>query len=1037
MTVKLSELRVAADFDASGYTAGMREKVLADKAGTVSAQTAGAAFTVLDGKVSASGDNVTRLARRFEEGFRATETFERGLRTIGSALDRGQIDVQRATVLLDGMHQKLGLVASESQLAAAGNRELAQAAAILNARLAQTEAIADQTAGAMGRLNSTAMLQRQMMFQLVDIGQALPLLLQGNIYGLQNVGFQFAQIGQTYYGQGGMGAALRDAGDLLGRFALKLAPVAGAAIVAETALASLTHEINRGSRVQVSQIDVVIAAWQLLSEKIGEAIAPIVWWFAGLWDQISPHIADLILGVVGAFDLGFRNVRTIWERMPSALGEFAIQTANNVIDSIESMLNGGIDLLNGFTAQVNGLNIPGLNIGLVGAVDFGAIANPFAGGQDQLALQLAMNRMIVEQTDYLGVLGDRAREVALARRELTDEEKKAIAAYAGIIRGARERIAAAELEARTIWLTAEAAARLTYEQDMLNKALQAGLNLTPQQRAEIAGLAAEQAAAEERTRQLTKAFEDQQAAVKVIGDAFADLFDAGKAEKFFDTVLNGFAGIGRQNLTSLFNLTNPGGLGAIGGAANDNNPAGALAAAVQAGARAGTAEGAASGLQGFLQRNGGAVSAGLGGLGMGYQSQSPLSGTLGGALSGFAAGGPIGALIGGIGGLIGGILGMNKALEEARQKVDENRMAIEQFIAAANGTEVSGYAKTLADLQGQAADLIRLAEAARDYDLAARLRMASEAARGTLAREYRADLTASLNELQGNGYLNKVTEAQDLYNQRLRDAAALGISAAGAGEEFNLRILDIARNSGLSENQLRMLALRFPSLNSAISGIIEQARLAERLGTAQERLADAQAELRRSYDETRGTLEGNISRLGQFRDGLAQLQTALPFDTALSPLSPTERLAEAQRLFETNSQASLSGDPTAQGRLQEVARQYLNEARQFYGSGSGYAAIYATVQGALDQAIASAGGQIAGAESQLEALNQQTSALIEISVNTKTMAEATADLRAAIDELKALQAEATVATVNASGDVSANIKLLADITSTLANARAA
>lgn len=64
-----------------------------------------------------------------------------------------------------------------------------------------------------------------------------------------------------------------------------------------------------------------------------------------------------------------------------------------------------------------------------------------------------------------------------------------------------------EIERQAIGMTAEAAARLRYEQSMLNEAQARGIVLTQQQREEIGRLASDMAGAEEKTRQAKESFE--------------------------------------------------------------------------------------------------------------------------------------------------------------------------------------------------------------------------------------------------------------------------------------------------------------------------------------------------------------------------------------------------------------------------------------------------------------------------------------------------------------------------------------------------
>lgn len=85
--------------------------------------------------------------------------------------------------------------------------------------------------------------------------------------------------------------------------------------------------------------------------------------------------------------------------------------------------------------------------------------------------------------------------------------EKAAAAYKELIAGGKQFIAAQRLEADALGMTTEAANRLRYEQDLLNKAANDNIALTAGQRAEISSLAEAMAAAGEHTRRWTEAFD--------------------------------------------------------------------------------------------------------------------------------------------------------------------------------------------------------------------------------------------------------------------------------------------------------------------------------------------------------------------------------------------------------------------------------------------------------------------------------------------------------------------------------------------------
>src|SRR5690606_29321761 len=79
--------------------------------------------------------------------------------------------------------------------------------------------------------------------------------------------------------------------------------------------------------------------------------------------------------------------------------------------------------------------------------------------------------------------------------------------YDKLVRSANQFIAEQQLEQQTLGMTDEAANRLRYEQDLLNKAANDNIQLTPQQAQELKGLAAAMAEAEAETKRLKDAFE--------------------------------------------------------------------------------------------------------------------------------------------------------------------------------------------------------------------------------------------------------------------------------------------------------------------------------------------------------------------------------------------------------------------------------------------------------------------------------------------------------------------------------------------------
>jgi hypothetical protein len=233
---------------------------------------------------------------------------------------------------------------------------------------------------------------------------------------------------------------------------------------------------------------------------------------------------DGINWIIGTFVGGFEGIKAVWGELPAAIGDIAISTANSVIGGIESMLNTATTKINEWIRGINDkLSIlpDWARIPELGTVDFGEIPNPNAGkaGDVTSAIGAAMTK--AQEVDYVGAgismiqgaasgAADALRGLAGQLGESSEGSKKAAKeaqrqaeAYSDLTRGASEFIEAEKLKAQSLGMTEEAAARLKYTQDLLNKAANDNIALTDAQRAEIEGLGAAMAAAEEATRRIT------------------------------------------------------------------------------------------------------------------------------------------------------------------------------------------------------------------------------------------------------------------------------------------------------------------------------------------------------------------------------------------------------------------------------------------------------------------------------------------------------------------------------------------------------
>jgi lambda family phage tail tape measure protein len=236
---------------------------------------------------------------------------------------------------------------------------------------------------------------------------------------------------------------------------------------------------------------------------------------------------DGVNSLIATFVGAYRGIKATWSALPAALGDIVYLTANATIKGVETMINAVIKLMNdyiggaynsisGFASKV-GVDIG--KFGGIGEVSFGGVANPYAGQAAGLDKAVADAIKGAQGQDYLGDFGaaiangasaasGKLKELAKSLTDVDEKSKKKgskggktdAERYEDIVRGAERRIASLKAEQAAVGLTEEAAARLRYEQDLLNQAQRAGIELTAAQKTELAGLAGSMASIEAATR---------------------------------------------------------------------------------------------------------------------------------------------------------------------------------------------------------------------------------------------------------------------------------------------------------------------------------------------------------------------------------------------------------------------------------------------------------------------------------------------------------------------------------------------------------
>jgi hypothetical protein len=492
-------------------------------------------------------------------------------------------------------------------------------AAILNAH--QLAAANDVVAASNLRVASTAnrAATRQ---NLIYQGQDIAVQLAG---GQNPALIAMQQLPQILSGPGGANAALKETGNLAMLAVTRFGPLAAVVGAGSVAIAGMRDEIEKSSGVAVTFGDVALATWQVISGGIYQLIKPAVdaigGWFAAAWDwavQATRTAGNWIIReVLGAFEIIKATVLSI----PDAFIAAGQGAANGFLAGIEKMvrnameqLNSLFDGLNGLTAQ---LGWEPIKLFDPESVDFGEIE---VGGTAALARldagwkELGGTLDGIAQEDYLGTFfGDvQQQSIANATERLAENEE----ATKGAGKAAKD--AAKESDAYA---------------DTLKK---------------------QQEAAEELASSIEQA----------LGGAIQSLFDGPitSLDDALDRILSSFSQLGNANLSKLteglFGSNTSQATGGQHGAGFWGDAIFALPGAVRDGAKEGSATGLFAGIKG-LQGAGPMLSAGIGGLGIGYQAQDPLMGGLGGAAAGAMAGmagGPAGMAVGAAIGKLSGLI---------------------------------------------------------------------------------------------------------------------------------------------------------------------------------------------------------------------------------------------------------------------------------------------------------------------------------------------------------------------------------------------
>lgn len=323
-------------------------------------------------------------------------------------LDRMAAAAKKAELAATGMSDRMAnagrKVETANNAVSASASRVASSVSRMSAPIGQVEAAYDRATLAAKRFtvandNAASFRRRNLTYQLFDVGQMAALGQNPAMLLMQ----QGPQIAQIYAGNGGVNAAFKDLGTILGGLATKVGPLALLAGVAAAGFFGLQQAIQDATGEAVSFGDTFKAVFQVIGgyiyDKLEPAITAIAPYFEATWEAVKDYTADAFNFIVAtvvsqaqlvgagaqsiviAYSAAYDIVQTVWQKLPQAMGDLTIQAAQAVVKGVQDMVNGAITVINSLidVANVAITAVGGSAIDKLSNVDFGEITNPWKG----------------------------------------------------------------------------------------------------------------------------------------------------------------------------------------------------------------------------------------------------------------------------------------------------------------------------------------------------------------------------------------------------------------------------------------------------------------------------------------------------------------------------------------------------------------------------------------------------------------------------------------------------------------------------------
>ncbi|MDN2710598.1 phage tail length tape measure family protein [Janthinobacterium sp. SUN118] len=192
----------------------------------------------------------------------------------------------------------------------------------------------------------------------------------------------------------------------------------------------------------------------------------------------------------------------------------------------------------------------------------------------------------------------------------------------------------------------------------------------------------------------------------------------------------------------------------------------------------------------------------------------------------------------------------------------------------------------------------------------------------------------------------------------------------------------------LTKSETELLAIQRAGIADINKALFDQVQAAKAVVSAKDALAKA-------YDTESAAAKTALEKSKAWVTTLNGLNASMNLGNQ-SILTPEQKYAEARAQFEKTLAAANAGDTTAQSGLSAAEQAFLSASQVVNASDAKYAADYARVIAANQDAAKWAAAQVDVQQASLDALKAQVSGLITINDSVLTVAQAIANLHVAM-----------------------------------------